>query len=70
MFRDAFKRRRCVIPMSGFYDWRQIADGKQPFFISGIDAPLLSVAGFGTIGKTEKSRRGSHQRNWCPGSRL
>jgi putative SOS response-associated peptidase YedK len=45
MFRDAFKRRRCVIPMSGFYEWRQMADGKQPFFISGADAPLLSIAG-------------------------
>jgi putative SOS response-associated peptidase YedK len=45
MFRDAFKRRRCVIPMSGFYEWRQMADGKQPFFISGADAPVLSVAG-------------------------
>jgi putative SOS response-associated peptidase YedK len=31
MFRDAFKKRRCVIPMSGFYEWRQMEDGKQPF---------------------------------------
>jgi putative SOS response-associated peptidase YedK len=45
MFRDAFKKRRCVIPMSGFYEWRQMADGKQPFFISGADAPVLSVTG-------------------------
>jgi putative SOS response-associated peptidase YedK len=45
MFRDAFKRRRCIIPMSGFYEWRQMEDGKQPFFISGADAPVLSVAG-------------------------
>ncbi len=45
MFRDAFKRRRCVIPMSGFYEWRQMADGKQPFFISADEAPMLSVAG-------------------------
>ena len=45
MFRDAFKRRRCVIPMSGFYEWRQMADGEQPFFIFGDEAPVLSVAG-------------------------
>jgi putative SOS response-associated peptidase YedK len=44
MYRDAFKRRRCVIPMSGFYEWRQM-DGKQPFYISGAEAPVLSVAG-------------------------
>src|SRR5260370_28071723 len=45
MFRDAFKRRRCVIPMSGFYEWRQMEDGKQPFFISAADGGVLSVAG-------------------------
>jgi putative SOS response-associated peptidase YedK len=45
MFRDAFKRRRCVIPISGFYEWRQMQDGKQPFYISGVEAPVLSVAG-------------------------
>jgi putative SOS response-associated peptidase YedK len=45
MFRDSFKRRRCVIPMSGFYEWRQMEDGKQPFFISGKESPVLSVAG-------------------------
>ena len=45
MYRDAFKRRRCVIPMSGFYEWRQMEDGKQPFFISGAETPVLSVAG-------------------------
>ena len=45
MYRDAFRRRRCVIPMSGFYEWRQMEDGKQPFFISGAETPVLSVAG-------------------------
>ena len=44
MYRDAFRRRRCVIPMSGFYEWRQMEDGKQPFFISGAESPVLSVA--------------------------
>jgi putative SOS response-associated peptidase YedK len=24
VFGDSFKRRRCVIPMSGFYEWRLI----------------------------------------------
>ena len=33
-FRDAFKKRRCLIPADGFYEWKQL-DGKvkQPFFI-------------------------------------
>jgi putative SOS response-associated peptidase YedK len=45
MFREAFKKRRCVVPMSGFYEWRQMEDGKQPFFISSADGGVLSCAG-------------------------
>ena len=46
MFRGAFKAgRRCIIPMSGFYEWATLPDGKQPFFISGRDKPVLFVAG-------------------------
>ena len=29
-FRDAFKRTRCLIPMSGYYEWQNTPGGKQP----------------------------------------
>lgn len=33
-YRNAFKRRRCIIPVSGFYEWKKSADGKkQPVYI-------------------------------------
>lgn len=45
MFRDAYWQRRCIIPMSGFYEWINTPVGKQPFFISGASQPVLGVAG-------------------------
>jgi len=45
MFRDAFKRHRCIIPASGYYEWLKRPDGKQPYFISAADRRLLSFAG-------------------------
>jgi putative SOS response-associated peptidase YedK len=45
MFRDAFKRHRCIIPASGYYEWIARPDGKQPFFISAADGGVLSFAG-------------------------
>jgi putative SOS response-associated peptidase YedK len=44
-FRAAFKRRRCLIPASGFYEWKKVADGKQPFFITSEDEAPLAFAG-------------------------
>ena len=32
-FRTAFKRRRCLIPADGFYEWQKLGSGKQPMFI-------------------------------------
>lgn len=35
MFRGAFAGQRCLIPMSGYFEWTQEADGKQPHYIHG-----------------------------------
>lgn len=32
-FKHAFQRRRCIIPASGFYEWKQVNGKKQPYFI-------------------------------------
>jgi len=42
-FKSGLMRRRCLIPMNGFYEWRK--PDKQPFFIHGKDSDLLYVAG-------------------------
>lgn len=42
MFSEAFRARRCVVPVSGFYIWRTQARGKQPYLVTAATrAPLL-----------------------------
>ena len=45
MFRWAFKRTRCIVPASGYYEWRTVDGTKQPYFISAADGSVLSIAG-------------------------
>ncbi|RMH01908.1 MAG: SOS response-associated peptidase [Chloroflexi bacterium] len=44
-FRAAFKRRRCLIPASGFYEWQRINGRKQPLFIHPVDDQPFVFAG-------------------------
>jgi putative SOS response-associated peptidase YedK len=45
MFRDAFNRRRCIIPATGYYGWIGRRNNKQPYFVSAADGGVLSFAG-------------------------
>lgn len=45
-FRSAFRKRRCFIPVSGWYEWRKNEDGsKTPFYFQRKDRELLALAG-------------------------
>jgi len=45
-FRNAFKRRRCLIPADGFYEWQGDVPGqKQAYFIRRPDDGLFAFAG-------------------------
>lgn len=48
MFRGAFKSRRCLVPASGFYEWKKLPDdraAKVPMYIRLINDPILCFAG-------------------------
>jgi len=44
-FRAAFRRRRCLIPADGFFEWQKQDDGKQPMFIHLKDKQVFAFAG-------------------------
>ena len=45
MFRSAFKRNRCLIPASGYYEWLNTPTGKQPYHHTARDGSPLTIAG-------------------------
>ena len=44
-FRDAFKVRRCLVPVSGFYGWKGNAGRKQPYYFRPRDGGVFVCAG-------------------------
>lgn len=42
-FRDSFHHNRCIVPASGFYEWRR--SDRQPFYFERLDGQLLAFAG-------------------------
>jgi putative SOS response-associated peptidase YedK len=44
-FRDAFKKRRLLIPADGFYEWQRTEGRKQPFFFQMRDESPFGFAG-------------------------
>ena len=44
-FRDAYRRRRCLIPASGFYEWKPEHGLKQPYYFHPAAGGLFAFAG-------------------------
>jgi putative SOS response-associated peptidase YedK len=45
LYRDLVIRHRCIVPLSGFFEWKKDGQGKRPFKIHLRDEPIMSVAG-------------------------
>jgi putative SOS response-associated peptidase YedK len=43
-FRDSFRRRRCLVPASGFYEWEHVGKKKQPYFFRNSAGGLFAYA--------------------------
>lgn len=45
-FREAFRRRRCLVPASGYFEWRTEGKGpKQPYHFTRADGQIMTFAG-------------------------
>src|SRR5207342_2612912 len=59
-FREAFKRRRCLVPVDSFYEWRREGTVRQPYRVLRDDGRPLALAGLWAGWKdpsTDKVRR-------------
>lgn len=45
IFRPAFRNRRCLVPASGFYEWKKKEKQRLPYYFYPSDEPLLGFAG-------------------------
>lgn len=50
-FRDAMRSHRCLVPASGFYEWRSVEGEKQPYFIYRSDAEPIAFAGLWSVNR-------------------
>ena len=44
-FREAFRRRRCIVPVDSFYEWKRVGTIRQPYRVVRADTRPLALAG-------------------------
>ena len=49
-FKSAFRSWRCLVPASGFYEWKSVAGKKQPYYIRPTQEQLFGLGGSASCG--------------------
>ena len=50
-FRSSFRKRRCIVPSDGFYEWQRTGGPKQPYFLHPPERAVLAMAGVWAVWK-------------------
>jgi hypothetical protein len=74
MFRDAYQRRRCIVPVDGFFEWRSTKGGKQPYAIAMKDGSPFGSRDLGEqegacLRRMDQNLRHHHRARECAGRR-
>ncbi|WP_049890728.1 SOS response-associated peptidase [Natrinema versiforme] len=57
-FREAYERRRCLVPADGFYEWVETDAGKQPYRVGFEDDRVFAMAGLWERWEPETTQTG------------
>ncbi|OAQ52403.1 hypothetical protein HTG_12330 [Natrinema mahii] len=57
-FREAYERRRCLVPADGFYEWVETEDGKRPYRVAFEDDRVFAMAGLWERWEPEATQTG------------
>lgn len=60
MFRDAYARRRCLVPVDAFYEWKPSGKSKLPYAVARADGAMMALGGLwegwrGADGEVERT---------------
>lgn len=68
-FRQAFRQRRCIVPASGFYEWKRQEGKKLPYYIRMADCSPMPFAGIweGLRSFWHNSSASEHSNSLCHG---
>jgi putative SOS response-associated peptidase YedK len=56
-FREAFRQRRCLVPLDNFYEWAKTPTGKQPYAIALKGGGLMAMAGLWETWRSPEGER-------------
>ncbi len=56
-FREAFRRRRCIIPADGFYEWKKTGPARQPYCFEVDEGELFAFAGIWETWRNPKKEK-------------
>ena len=60
-FREAFTRRRCLVPFDCFYEWKKLGKEREPYAVALADRRLMAMAG---LWETWRSPAGERVRSF------